>query len=58
MLERYATLNVAPYSGFMQPTLVPEFDADGNFVDLKATWEASFSDLMMKYAKDYSFLPN
>jgi len=58
VLERYATLNVAPYSGFMQPTLVPEFDADGNFVDLKATWQESFSDLMMKYAKDYSFLPN
>ena len=58
VLERYATLNTAPYSGFMQPTLVPEFDADGNFVDLKATWEKSFSDLMMKYAKDYSFLPN
>jgi dipeptidyl-peptidase-3 len=58
VLERYATLNTAPYSGFMQPTLVPEFDADGNFVDLKATWENSFADLMMKYAKDYSFLPN
>lgn len=58
VLERYATLNVAPYSGFMQPTLVPEFDGDGNFVDLKVTWEASFSDLMLKYAKDYSFLPN
>lgn len=53
--ERYATLNKAPYSGFVQPKLVPVYDENGVFIDLKLE-EESYVDQMMRFATEYAFL--
>lgn len=54
--ERYAKLNLAPYSGFINPELVAE-EKDGEIVDVKVTYPDDFTKQMMKYSKEFSFLP-
>ncbi|MDD4847964.1 MAG: dihydrofolate reductase [Bacteroidales bacterium] len=56
VLERYAQLNLPPYSGFIQPQLVPEMK-DGQIVDVKVTIPESFVEQMMFYRNNYSVLP-
>lgn len=54
---RYAALPTKAYSGFVQPKLVAEFDANGNIIDVKVEPEHDFVKQMMRYGKQYSFLP-
>ena len=56
VLERFANLNIAPYSGFINPRLVPVMEGD-DIVDVKVEYPDNFVDQMMEYAKNYSFLP-
>ncbi|HCN82831.1 MAG TPA: dihydrofolate reductase [Sphingobacteriaceae bacterium] len=56
VLERYAKLNIKPYSGFIQPRLVPVMN-DKEITDVKIEYPASFFDQMIEYGKEYSFLP-
>lgn len=56
VLERVKPMNIPPYSGFVNPVLVPEMDKDGNITDVKVTYVSSFKEQMLDYAKDYSFL--
>ncbi|MCK9481378.1 MAG: dipeptidyl peptidase 3 [Bacteroidia bacterium] len=56
VLERYATLNLKPYKGFIQPKLVPVMQGD-KIIDVKLEYPESFFDQMMEYARDYSTLP-
>jgi dipeptidyl-peptidase-3 len=54
--ERFATLNVAPYKGFIQPRLVPVMK-DGKITDVKVEYPDSFAAQMLEYSKKYAFLP-
>lgn len=56
VLERYAKLSMAPYQGFIQPKLVPVMQ-DGKIVDVKIEYPKSFTEQMLEYSKNYSFLP-
>jgi dipeptidyl-peptidase-3 len=56
VLIRYEKLNVAPYKGFINPKLVPVYDGD-RIVDIKIEYPADFTEQMMYYGKNYSFLP-
>lgn len=53
--ERYSTLNLAPYSGFVQPKLTPVKDSQGKFLDLKVEKEG-YVEQMMRLAKEYAFV--
>ncbi|MCB0481920.1 MAG: dihydrofolate reductase [Flavobacteriales bacterium] len=55
VLERSAKLNIAPYGGFINPRLIPVIEND-QIVDIKVEYPMDFSDQMLEYAKDYSFL--
>lgn len=57
VLDRYATLNIKPYKGFIQPRLEPVLDANGKITDVKVVYIKSFFDQMLEYGKNYSFLP-
>jgi len=57
VLKRYANLDIAPYSGFVNPILTP-IKVGGKIVDIKLSHVKNFEQQMLKYAKDYSFLPN
>jgi dipeptidyl-peptidase-3 len=56
VLKRYATLNIKPYSGFIQPKLVPVMKGN-EIIDVKIEHPESFFDQMIEYGKEYSFLP-
>ncbi|MFY0644504.1 MAG: dihydrofolate reductase [Bacteroidia bacterium] len=53
--DRYEALDQAPYSGFVQPKLVPVYDSEGNFIDLLVE-EEEYVEQMMRFAKEYAFL--
>lgn len=56
VLERYAKLNISPYSGFINPeyTLVMKKDT---IADVKISYPDNFAKQMLLYSKNYSFLP-
>ncbi|MBD2716485.1 hypothetical protein KBK19_15695 [Microvirga sp. STR05] len=57
VLARYATLNIAPYAGFIQPRLVP-VEQDGKIVDVKVEYPTDFAKQMLDYGRKYRLLPN
>lgn len=57
VLDRYAKLNLAPYSGFVNPVYETVVQ-DGEIVDVKVTYAEGYADQMLRYSKDYSFLPS
>jgi dipeptidyl-peptidase III len=56
VLARFTKLGIAPYSGFIQPKLVPVF-TDGKLSDVKIEYPKDFIQQMLEYGKEYSFLP-
>ena len=56
VLERYSKLNIAPYKGFINPVLTPVVK-DGKITDVKIEYPDDFTQQMLYYAKNYSFLP-
>ena len=56
VLKRYKALNIAPYSGFINPRLIPVKEG-GKIIDVKVEYPKSFLKQMLEYGKNYSFLP-
>ncbi|MCC7246236.1 MAG: dihydrofolate reductase [Saprospiraceae bacterium] len=55
--SRYASLPTKAYSGFVQPRLVPVMGKSGNITDIKVERELDFVQQMLRFGKQYSFLP-
>ncbi|MFW5886667.1 MAG: dipeptidyl-peptidase 3 family protein [Bacteroidota bacterium] len=55
--KRYEKLNLAPYSGFINPVFEPVYDGN-EWVDVKIKYPESYTDQMISYSKEYSFLPS
>lgn len=58
VLKRYAALDIAPYSGFVNPRYVPTFGEDGTITEVSIEYPADYVEQMLTYSSDYSFLPN
>lgn len=56
VLDRYASLNIAPYKGFVNPVYELVTDKDGKIVDVKVTYGEGYADQMLRYSRDYSAL--
>jgi len=56
ILARYASLNIPPYKGFINPVLTPETDDDGVITDIKVGYTESYAGQMLRYSKDYGTL--
>ncbi len=56
VLDRNEKFKSAPYSGFINPVLVPEMDDNGEIISIKVTQPESFEKQMMDYSKNHSFL--
>jgi len=56
ILARYEKLNLAPYSGFVNPIMTAVTDAQGNITDVKIEYCSDYLGQMMEYGKKYSFL--
>ena len=57
ILERYETLNLAPYKGFLNPRLIPVTDAQGNITDVNVDYSETYEQQMMRYSKEYCAMP-
>ena len=57
VLKRNEQFTSAPYSGFVNPVLVPEMDENGEITKVNVTQPTDFATQMLDYSKDYSFLP-
>lgn len=57
VLDRYSKLNIAPYKGFINPVLKPVMDGD-KITDVKIEYPDDFTQQMLYYAKNYSYLQN
>jgi dipeptidyl-peptidase-3 len=56
ILARYEKLNLAPYSGFVNPRLIPVTDKEGRITDVKVEYCSDYLGQMMEYGRKYSFL--
>jgi dipeptidyl-peptidase-3 len=56
VLERIEPLDIAAYSGFVQPRLVP-VEEGGEIVDVKIEYVSDFTKQMLEYEEHHSFLP-
>ena len=57
VLKRNEQFTGAPYSGFVNPVLVAEKDDNGVITAIKVEQLDTFEGQMMRYSKDYGFLP-
>lgn len=57
VLERYAKLKIAPYSGFVNPVYTLLTDKKGNVKDVQISYEEGYIRQHLRYSRDYSVLP-
>ncbi len=57
ILERYAKLNLAPYKGFVNPKMTEVKNAKGEVTDIELDYSEGYAEQMLRYSRDYSFLP-
>jgi len=57
VLARNAQFKSAAYSGFVNPVLVPTTDDAGEITGFTIAQPKTFTEQMLNYAKNYSFLP-
>jgi len=56
VLARYEKLNLAPYSGFVNPEYIVT-EKDGEITDIQISSVDDFSAQMLQYSKEYGYLP-
>lgn len=56
VLQRYRSLHLAPYKGFLNPVYTPQIDAGGNVVDVQISYTEGYAEQMLRYSRDYSNL--
>ena len=53
--ERYASLNLKPYKGFINPTITPVYGKDGEITDYEVVYNDNFLEQHLEYGKKYSY---
>lgn len=56
VLERYCSMHLAPYKGFVNPVYTAETDENGEIVDVKIRYDEGYAEQMLRYSRDYSNL--
>lgn len=56
VLERSSELNIPPYSGFINPDIIPILDESGNITDVRVEYPTDFTQQMLDYSNKYGFL--
>lgn len=56
VLERYKQLNIAPYKGFLNPRMLPVYNAAGEVTDIRLDYSESYSEQMFRYSRQYATL--
>ena len=53
--ERYASLNLKPYKGFINPTITPVYGKQGEITDYQVIYNNDFLEQHLEYGKKYSY---
>jgi len=56
VLDRNAQFKTAPYSGFVNPVLVPTTNEAGEIIEVEVVQPVSFEEQMLNYSANYGFL--
>ncbi|MDX1463156.1 MAG: dihydrofolate reductase, partial [Marinirhabdus sp.] len=56
VLERNSKFKSAPYSGFVNPVIVPKMNDAGDIESFTIEQPATFEEQMLKYSKEYGYL--
>lgn len=56
ILERYKTLNIAPYKGFLNPWLKIIYTDNGKVKDVVADYTETYEQQMLRYSHEYGLL--
>ena len=57
ILLRFKRLDLAPYSGFLNPVYELKTQANGEPADVHIRYDEDFTSQMLRYSKDFGFLP-
>jgi dipeptidyl-peptidase-3 len=57
VLERNKQFTSPPYSGFVNPILVPKLNKKGNIISIEVKQPKTFAEQMLSYSRNFSFLP-
>ena len=56
VLDRYASLNIAPYKGFVNPVYTAVRDAEGRIIDVTIDYTEGYPEQMLRYGRQYRSL--
>ncbi|MDE6300226.1 MAG: dipeptidyl peptidase 3 [Muribaculaceae bacterium] len=56
VLDRYATLDIAPYKGFVNPVYTAVRDDNGTITDVTVSYGEDYLPQMFRYSRDYNGL--
>ena len=54
ILDRYASLTIAPYRGFVNPIYTPVINENGEIIDITLDFTEGYINQMLRYSRDYS----
>jgi dipeptidyl-peptidase-3 len=55
VLERFEKLNIAPYGGFVNPT-IEAIELHAEIIDIQLNYEEDYTSQMLRYSNDFSFV--
>ena len=56
ILNRYRSLHLAPYKGFVNPIMREVKDDSGHVTDITLDYTEGYAEQMLRYSRDYSYL--
>ena len=56
VLARYRKLELAPYKGFINPWLLPVYNAEGEIEDIQVNYSEAYDHQMLRYSSEYATL--
>lgn len=56
VLKRYASLDIPPYRGFVNPVYTPVYDNEGNITDVKISYTETYPEQMLRMSRDFNAL--
>lgn len=57
ILERYRSLQLCPYKGFINPIYKPVYDENGSLTDVHIEYGEAYDKQMLRYSQEYATLP-
>ncbi|MBD5195149.1 MAG: dihydrofolate reductase [Bacteroidales bacterium] len=56
VIERYSTLDIPPYRGFINPVYTPILNDKGEITDVTISWPENYVEQMLRLSRDFSTL--